>query len=104
MRSGSRPQTSAKTKFDSGKVVVTRGVNHFMADDEKFAAFVFESLRRHLSGDWGELCNEDKEANETALLDGDRLFSAYKSPGLPPIWIITERDRSATTILLPDEY
>jgi len=102
MRSGRQPQQSAK--FDSGKVVVTRGVNHFMADDEKFAAFVFESLRRHLSGDWGELCNEDKESNEGALLDGDRLFSAYTSPGLPPIWIITERDRSSTTVLLPDEY
>jgi len=102
MTSARRSQTSAK--FDSGKVVVTRGVNDFMADDEKFAAFVFESLRRHLAGDWGELGDEDKEANERALLDGDRLFSAYKTPGLPPLWIITERDRSATTILLPDEY
>lgn len=102
MTSASRSQKSAK--FDSGKVVVTRGVNHFMADNERFAAFVYESLRRHLSGDWGELGDEDKEANEGALLDGERLFSAYTSPGLPPIWIITERDRSATTILLPDEY
>lgn len=98
----SRSQTSEK--FDSGKVVVTRGVNDFMADDEKFAALVFESLRRHLTGDWGELDDEDKEANERALLDGERLFSAYKTPGMPPIWIITEWDRSTTTILLPDEY
>ena len=61
-------------------------------------------LRRHHCGDWGdELCREDKEANEAALRDGTRLLSRYSTPG-GSIYIITEWDRSATTLLLPEEY
>jgi len=62
------------------------------------------SLARHLRGDWGDLCPEDWDANERALQYGGRLFSAYQEEGLPKIWIITEADRSATTILFPEEY
>lgn len=91
-------------KFDSGKVVVTRGVHAFMEENNHFSLHVHHSLARHLSGDWGDLCQEDWATNEEALLDGYRLFSAYKREGMLPIWIITEADRSVTTILLPDEY
>ena len=91
--------------FELGQLVWTRGINSKVADDEHFARFVTESLKRNASGDWGDMCQEDKEENELALREGDlRLFSAYESAGLPKIWIITEADRSATTILFPEEY
>lgn len=62
-------------------------------------------LARHIHGDWGDLSSEDLVANELALLTGKRLLSSYNLPdGRSKIWIITEADRSATTILLPEEY
>ncbi len=93
------------TKFKFGKLMMTRGVNDKVAEDTMFAKFVTDSLKRHVRGDWGDLNQEDKDENESALKEGDlRLFSAYESTGLPKIWIITEADRSVTTILFPDEY
>lgn len=91
-------------KFSTGTLVMTRGVNDKVADDESFAEFVTESLKRHISGDWGDLCKEDKQENEFALGKPLRLFSSYEKDGLPKVWIITEADRSATTILFPEEY
>ena len=91
-------------KFNPGRIVVTRGVDNEMNDNATFARHVRLSLERHLAGDWGNLCDEDRVTNELALLDGYRLFSAYTKVGVPPIWIITECDRSVTTILFPDEY
>lgn len=91
-------------KFKPGTMLLTRGVNDLVADNYAFAKFVNFSIRRHLAGDWGELCKEDCVTNEQALHDGGRLFSAYESEGVPKIWIITEWDRSATTVLFPDEY
>ena len=62
-------------------------------------------LTRHVSGDWGEvLCEEDRQLNDEALLDGSRLFSAYRTSSGEKIWIITEADRSSTCLLLPEEY
>lgn len=61
-------------------------------------------LIRHASGDWGSVCEEDAELNNQAVLDGERVLSCYDLPNDTRIWIITERDRSATTILLPSEY
>jgi hypothetical protein len=92
------------TKFDYGQVMVTRGVHARMSDDQEFSLYIHCSLTRHFSGDWGDLCEEDRETNESALLEGYRLFSSYKQKGMPSIWIITEADRSVTTILFPDEY
>lgn len=60
-------------------------------------------LARHLTGDWGEMCAEDRQANEDAIIQGLRIFSAYDTPE-GRIWVITEADRSVTTLLLPDEY
>jgi len=94
-----------KAKFELGQIVYTRGVCDKVAEDEKFADFAAESLKRHISGDWGDMCDEDKQENELALKEGNlRLFSAYEKEGMPKIWIITEADRSATTILFPEEY
>lgn len=91
-------------KFNPGQLVMTRGVSDLVADNEEFATHVHLSLRRHLAGDWGDVCDEDRVANDLALQDGDRLLSAYQKEGLPKIWIITEWDRSCTTVLFPDEY
>lgn len=91
-------------KFHPGQLVVTRGVNDLIADNEEFAKHVFLSLKRHLVGDWGDLCDEDRVSNELALQQGERLLSAYKKDGVPTIWVITEWDRSVTTVLFPEEY
>lgn len=91
-------------KFNPGQLVVTRGVNDLIADNEEFAKHVFLSLKRHLAGDWGDLCDEDRVANELALQQGERLLSAYKKDRVPTIWVITEWDRSETTVLFPEEY
>ena len=91
-------------KFDPGFVCTTRLVANRMEDDEAFNDFVHCSLHRHLSGDWGDLCEDDKALNDEAVRVGDeRVLSAYEKDG-EKIWIITESDRSTTTILFPDEY
>ena len=87
--------------FPLGQLVMTRGVNDLVAGDEAFAKFITKSLNRHVKGDWGELGDEDRAENDLSLKEGFRILSAYKSGEL---WIITEADRSATTILFPDEY
>jgi hypothetical protein len=91
-------------KFNMGRLLMTRGVNDRVAEAGAFAQFVMDSLKRHARGDWGDLCAEDRRENERCLNGGCRLFSAYEKEGLPEIWIITEADRSATTILFPEEY
>ena len=83
---------------------MTRGVAAKLSDDLAFAEFVTESLRRHVNGDWGELSEEDKQENEFSLEHGLRLLSAYVREGMPKVWVITEADRSATTVLFPEEY
>jgi len=90
-------------QFRLGQVVMTRGINDRVADDGGFAKFVWESLKRHARGDWGDLCQEDKQENELSLKEGFRILSAYQNQG-EKIWIITEADRSATTVLFPEEY
>jgi hypothetical protein len=64
----------------------------------------FAYLERHVTGDWGELVEEDRQENELSLRQGFRLFSAYRLRDETKIWIITEHDRSATTLLLPEDY
>jgi hypothetical protein len=90
--------------FETGQIVSTRGVFEKMQEYPHLAQFVNESLQRHIKGDWGNVCDEDKQENELSLKEGYRLLSAYVTKDLPKIWIITEADRSATTILFPDEY
>jgi len=92
------------SKFHMGQLVMTRGVSDRVAEDTGFAEFVSRSLTRHLKGDWGDLDAEDKAANEQALVKGSRLLSAYTLPTAGRLWIITECDRSATTLLTPEEY
>jgi hypothetical protein len=92
-----------KPRFSLGEVFLTAGVNGLVSEDDGFSEFVFRSLARHWVGDWGDLCEEDRKENELSLEEGFRLLSAY-SEGKRKIWIITEADRSATTVLFPNEY
>jgi len=63
-----------------------------------------EFLSRHLRGDWGDLCQDDKTENELSLKSGFRLMSSYQVTDIEKLWIITEADRSVTTLLLPADY
>lgn len=63
-----------------------------------------ELVMRHVLGFWGDLDVEDREANERALVSGGRIFSAYTLPDKSRVWVITEADRSVTTLFLPSEY
>lgn len=95
----------AERKFPLGQIVMTRGVSDLAAENTEFAEFATASLQRHTSGDWGDMSQEDKDANDEAVKLGNlRIFSAYQKGRLRKIWIITEADRSATTILFPEEY
>ena len=90
-------------KFPLGRIVWTRGVNDRVAVDTSFAKFVMDSLKRHANGDWGELSPEDKRENDFSLDKHLRLLSSYQHDRIK-IWIVTEADRSVTTILFPEEY
>jgi len=83
-----------------GKVVATPGALSLLTDAGQDA---FAYLARHATGDWGELCAFDRRQNEVALREGCRVLSSYPV-GERKIWIITEADRSVTTILLPEDY
>lgn len=85
--------------FPPGRVVETPGARSAVSDVE-----FFDFTGKHFSGDWGDVCAEDKRANDRALKDGDRLLSSYKTKKGVKVWIITEWDRSVTTLLLPEEY
>jgi hypothetical protein len=84
-------------RFPLGETVATPGALALGIDLNLY-------MRRHHSGDWGDLCDEDKQANEDALEDGLRILSCYQVGGGRRIYIITEADRSSTCVLLPEEY
>ena len=87
--------------FPLGQTVATPGALQALEDSGQSP---LEFLRRHQSGDWGEVDREDAAENELSLCEGFRLLSAYSTNKGVKIWVITEADRSATTILLPEEY
>jgi len=96
-------------RFSLGQLFYTPGAQETL---QEYQASPFDLVNRHVRGDWGDVCADDAQANEEALTIGARLLSAYVLP--PPegsdlstaakIWIITEADRSVTTLLLPEEY
>ena len=92
---------SPQPLFRLGQVVGTQGA---LQAFEQTGENPFDYLRRHVTGDWGDLCEEDKAENQLAIEQGFRTFSAYKLNNGTKIWLITEWDRSATTFLLPEEY
>ena len=87
--------------FPLGQIVATPGA---LAALEEAGKDPQEYLRRHAQGDWGDLDPYDVQANQQALEDGSRLLSAYQVTDTLTVWLITEWDRSVTTVLLPSEY
>jgi hypothetical protein len=94
-----RPNVGAR--FAMGQTFITPGAQDAL---EISGETPIQFLRRHVSADWGELSEEDVQENELSLREGLRLLSVYRTAKGQKIWIITEADRSATTILLPSEY
>ncbi len=86
-------------KFPLGHLVMTQGASQVLSVEDVTAA-----VRRHIQGDWGEVDQDDWRENDLSLKEGFRLLSAYTSKEGERFWIITEADRSATTVLLPSEY
>ena len=90
--------------FSIGKLVMTRTINDTIAANEGFAVEILTALRRYVSADWGNLSKEDKKLNDDALKTGiDRIVAAYIT-NKGKVYVITEHDRSYTTILFADEY
>jgi len=85
--------------FNLGQTVITPNAQATLHPED-----IFNALGRHARCDWGDCCKEDWEENELSLREGFRLFSVYHDRAGTKFWIITERDRSATTILLPEDY
>jgi hypothetical protein len=93
------PDGMASALFDMGRIVSTPRALEAVPADE-----LLEALHRHSQGDWGELDLEDQLANKRAFESGGRLLSAYKTKSGITFWIITEANRFATTVLLPEDY
>lgn len=91
-------------KFNLGRVVQTATVASRIAESKEFAQFVSASIRRYVDCDWGDMCQEDKVANDDAVKNWDRIFAAYVDKHGTKIYIITDCDRAYTTVLFPDEY
>lgn len=85
--------------FSPGTILATPNALEQLPSHERQRA-----LARHVAGDWGDCCPEDAEANNAGLKNGDRLLSVYHTADQIKFWIITEADRSTTTILLPEDY
>lgn len=90
-----------QSRFRLGHIVVTAGVDALV---QSGALNPVPYLLRHAVGDWGDVCEEDRRTNDNALKQGDRLLSSYQITPTVTLWIITEWDRSVTTLLLPSEY
>ena len=86
-------------RFRLGKIVATPNALSKLSQDD-----VLRAIQRHQSGDWGDVDAHDREANDRALIEDTRLFSVYHPAAGPKFWVITEADRSVTTVLMPEDY
>jgi hypothetical protein len=94
-------QTTKQPLFPLGQIVTTPGA---LAALRKAGQGPPEFLTRHVSGDWGDLCEKDRQENQCSFERGDPLFSAYHTNAGDELWVITDRQFSTTAILLPQEY
>lgn len=95
------PTRRTRELFPLGRTVATPGALEAIENDgDPIGSFIF----RHVTGDWSEMDQEDRLANSESITNGTRIFSAYKTSKGTRVWVITEADRSATTVLLPEEY
>jgi len=90
-----------KCLFTLGTIVATPGCIEAL---EKLGVLPVTLLARHVSGDWGDVCELDRASNDQAVKDNTRIFSVYRLADEVTVWIITEADRSSTCLLLPYEY
>lgn len=91
-------------KLELGQTVMTSGISHLMQESRDFANEINKAFVKYSNGDWGETCKSDKKMNDEALESGkDRIVAKYETIR-GDILIITEWDRSVTTILFPSEY
>lgn len=95
------PAADRGVLFDLGHVVATPGALDALRRNHRCA---WDYLRRHITGDWGDLDSEDVAENQLSLVEGFRLLSGYTLSDSTRLWVVTESDRSCTTLLLPDEY
>lgn len=86
-------------RFTLGRLFITPAARAMLTDED-----IQEALQLHLQGDWGVVSTEDWQANDAALKEGERLLSAYETGGGCRYWVITEWNRSYTTVLLPEDY
>ena len=86
-------------KFDLGRLVATPNALAQVSHEE-----ILASLSRHVRGDWGDVDEHDRNENELSLREGFRLWSIYRSTKGEKFWVITEADRSYTTVLMPEDY
>jgi histidine ammonia-lyase len=100
-QNSSTTQPATVTRFALGQTYITPGAEEALMIAGQTA---IEFLRRHMSRDFGELADEDIQENELSLREGLRVLSAYRTSRGQRLWIITEADRTSTTILLPSEY
>ena len=100
-RNSNTTRANIGARFALGETFITPGAQEAL---EIAGETAIQFLRRHMSGDWGQLSEEDVRKNELSLIEGFRLLSAYRTVKGHALWVITEGDRSATTILLPSEY
>ena len=84
-----------------GSIVATPAAIRYMNEYFIDARYL---ILRHRRADWGDMCDEDRKANDEALAKHERVMSSFKNAGPEPVWVITERDRSVTTILMPSDY
>jgi hypothetical protein len=92
-------QAIPTAKFRLGRILTTPHALEVIENDDIWAA-----VSRHKAGDWGEVSAEDRGANDLSLVEGTRLLSVYRSAKGLKFWVITEADRSATTVLMPEDY
>jgi hypothetical protein len=90
-----------KVLFSLGETYITIGARKALAEAKQLPG---EFLARHQKGDWGDVCKDDKTENEVSIREGFRILSAYRTSQDVKLWVITEADRSSTTVLLPGEY
>ena len=90
-----------RPKFPLGRLVATPGALEALEESGQSPS---DFLSRHVQGDCGDVCDEDKQLNDQALIDGSRILSAYRTLRNVRLWTITEADRSSTCVLLPSEY
>lgn len=101
LSSSLRFDTERTPKFSLGQIVATPAA---LVQLEAYKVVPFDLLARHVSGDWADLSTEDAQSNDVALQTGGRLLSSYRIAPNTTIWIITEWDRSVTTLLRPEDY